>query len=700
VTDGDGRWNAWLWGMLPIIALTVIAHIGTLDGDFVYDDHRFIEHNEAIRRVDVGQFFSDPATASRTEGIQPDIYRPLRTVLFSLEYALFASETETGVVDFHLRWWHLVSLLLHVANALLVFRLLRPLMRGAVVPAMLGATLFGVHPVTSESVAWLSSQGDLLAMTFMLLALVLLERPGLGRTAGGTACFALACLSKESALVLPALLVLRDLALPREDGAARPWVRVTLGRAGVLAGVAVAYLAVRMGAVGALAQVPHAHGSVLATARGMLHGLVWYAGALLWPSGFSLDARPDIPFRWTDPVVWVGAGLLLTTLAAGIHGLRTRRYLLALACLGFLVCLGPVSNVIVPLKALVADRFLYPGLAFVAVGVAAAARALRGHARAAALAVLACAVLVCAVLTTGRNRAWADEFSLWDAVRRDRPANANAYQGIAFEYARANEIGLAERAYASYLEANPIDGKSMRQLGDLFGQLAESLVPADGRYDPSTNMKHNHDMARAAQLRLYNRALRVWDQQGGLVVGRGSEAMRREMLTKWMEAAVDLEDLRAAKFANDYYIDLEADGYDHADAAAVMAKASWDRRRARVGLALQAWEAGRAQAMPEDEAQRRRLLADRAAVLADVGLDPARKSGDLVLPLEELLDGLIREAAADPRFDPNPELYLYRAMLLMAARRPEEAARALRQGLRVHPRNVALQRALQSLGQR
>ena len=69
--------------------------------------------------------------------------------------------------------------------------------------------------------------------------------------------------------------------------------------------------------------------------------------------------------------------------------------------------------------------------------------------------------------------------------------------------------------------------------------------------------------------------------------------MRAEMLEKWIEAAVNLGDLRSAKFANDRAIDLEARGrgYTHRDLDAVQAHASWWRRRARVLLALRAREA-------------------------------------------------------------------------------------------------------------
>ena len=124
---------------LVVVAAAVAAHATVLDGGFVYDDHRFIEHNVAIRSLSVADFLTDPSTASVSEGIQHDVYRPLRTLLFALEFQLFASVAPDGTVEFHLPWWHAISLLLHALNAVLVLRLLLPLLRGAWAPATLGA---------------------------------------------------------------------------------------------------------------------------------------------------------------------------------------------------------------------------------------------------------------------------------------------------------------------------------------------------------------------------------------------------------------------------------------------------------------------------------------------------------------------------------------------------------------------------------
>src|SRR5439155_1216958 len=197
---------------LTVFLAAVLAHAGSLAGGFVYDDHRFIEHNPAIASLaNVPKFFADPSTASAAAGVEPDIYRPLRTLDFAVDRALF------GLSPFG---WHLASVLLHAANAVLVWLLILRLLappkaaspplrpgrhadprRAPLLAAAAGAVLFAVHPVTAESVAWVSSRGDLLAWTLVLLALEVLARPGGVRTALGAGLVFLACLAKESAVV-------------------------------------------------------------------------------------------------------------------------------------------------------------------------------------------------------------------------------------------------------------------------------------------------------------------------------------------------------------------------------------------------------------------------------------------------------------------------------------------------------------------
>ena len=159
---------------------------------------------------------------------------------------------------------------------------------------------------------------------------------------------------------------------------------------------------------------------------------------------------------------------------------------------------------------------------------------------------------------------------MWEQVLRERPSHMRAYEGLGFEYLRQGRIRDAEIAYRSYLEANPADGKSMRLLGDAFGQVADAqrlVRPEPGE----TVTKGGRRLARMAQLRMYGSALSTW-QRIGLERGRGSPEMLAETWAKVFEAAGDLGDFAKAKEANDALILLE--GVDPTDGDAVAERAS------------------------------------------------------------------------------------------------------------------------------
>src|SRR5205814_9008341 len=109
--------------------------------------------------------------------------------------------------------YHVTNLLLHTANALLLFGVLRRL-TGAVAPSALSAALFAAHPLHVESVAWVAERKDVLSTLFWMLTLWAyvryVERPGPGRYALVLLAFALGLTAKPMLVTLPFVLLLLD----------------------------------------------------------------------------------------------------------------------------------------------------------------------------------------------------------------------------------------------------------------------------------------------------------------------------------------------------------------------------------------------------------------------------------------------------------------------------------------------------------
>ena len=109
--------------------------------------------------------------------------------------------------------YHTTSVLLHAANAVLLFLLLESA-TGLAWRSLAVAALFALHPINVESVAWIAERKTVLSMLFFLLALAAYgwytRRPGIGRYLAVTVAYALGLMSKAQVITFPFALLLLD----------------------------------------------------------------------------------------------------------------------------------------------------------------------------------------------------------------------------------------------------------------------------------------------------------------------------------------------------------------------------------------------------------------------------------------------------------------------------------------------------------
>jgi len=192
-------------GWLPLallIGLTAIAYLPSLANGFVWDDDISLTQNPYIRSgAGLRQFWLTTQT--------PDYWPVTATTLWA-EWRLWGMNP---------LGYHVTNLSLHIAEALLLWTVLRRLRLPG---AWLAALLFALHPVNVESVAWITQRKNLMAMLFYLLSVFWILRTrwydgGVGTTRATSEpepfywlsliAFALAMLSKGSVAVLPVILL-------------------------------------------------------------------------------------------------------------------------------------------------------------------------------------------------------------------------------------------------------------------------------------------------------------------------------------------------------------------------------------------------------------------------------------------------------------------------------------------------------------
>jgi len=149
--------------VLVIAILTFTVYFNGLSGPFLFDDIVLVKTNPLIKSLsNIPVFFKtdifshDPASRNISSS-----YRPLQTVSYAVDSLMWGGDAFG---------FHLTNVLIHIFNALLVFFLLKKIF-GDRYFAFFIALLFGIHPVNTQSVTYISGRADLLSTMFSLLSL-------------------------------------------------------------------------------------------------------------------------------------------------------------------------------------------------------------------------------------------------------------------------------------------------------------------------------------------------------------------------------------------------------------------------------------------------------------------------------------------------------------------------------------------------
>jgi protein O-mannosyl-transferase len=140
-----------------------LAYVNSLSVDFIWDDYSTIVSNVEIRELKLSRIF-----VPLYQEVSPDkfnipiYYRPLQILSYAIDYSTWKLNPFG---------YHLTSLILQILNAILVFALLQELLKNNLY-AFLGALLFGVNPIFTSSVTYISGRADLLLLLFSLAAVL------------------------------------------------------------------------------------------------------------------------------------------------------------------------------------------------------------------------------------------------------------------------------------------------------------------------------------------------------------------------------------------------------------------------------------------------------------------------------------------------------------------------------------------------
>lgn len=345
--------NEIFLGLIFLAALLVYYPI--LSNDFVYDDYFIIVGNPVIQRdTNPISYFTNPNAYFNHKGYDQN-YRPIGAWIFSLEFSYFQFEPQ---------YYHALSIILHVLNAIILFFIFGHFWTRKVF-AFLGSLVFLINPVQTEAIAFASEHTLLWASFFCFLTIFLI----LNKESISQKIYYLymplaflTVFTKDQFVVLPVLLAAVLFFLKTD-------IKKHLTEIAVMASATILYILCRTIFVGSfVAQQALWGDGVYPTILTMSNVFTNYLRLII--KGFPLTINyDDLPIITGLDLKTSFSLIILFSFIFALFFFIKKAPLISLGLAWFFITLLTVANFPFPLNSLMNERFLYPALPGIIIAV-------------------------------------------------------------------------------------------------------------------------------------------------------------------------------------------------------------------------------------------------------------------------------------------------------------------------------------------
>ena len=467
-----------------LLVLAVVAVFGQTAGfEFVnYDDPANVYENSVVQKGLSGQ-----AVVWAFTHRQIGNWIPLTTLSHVLDCQLFGLRSGAH---------HLVNVLWHTANAVLLFLVLRQ-MTGSLWRSAFVAAVFAVHPLRAESVAWISERKDVLSGSFFMLTIGAYVRqvrqPSRAGYVAVVLLFACGLLAKSMVATLPFVLLLLDY-----------WPLGRLHNARQLVGLfreKIPLVALSAGACVAAALMfgPLVRNRLPIFERigNALVSYVVYLWQMIFPAGLAAHypVAPDGQPIWLVCLAFV----LLAAISALLVAWREECPYLLMGWLWYLGMLLPVIGIVqISSDAAHADRYTYLpeiGLALAVTWAVADLSALWKNRRMVLGALMVAVTGALIVWGHHQTSYWRNDESLWTRALDCTSGDSVAHNNLGTTLSKSGKLGFAVEQFRKALQIKPDYPDALRNLGVAFfdtGRKEEAIA----QYRKALELKPDYVEAR------------------------------------------------------------------------------------------------------------------------------------------------------------------------------------------------------------
>lgn len=478
-----------------VALLAIAASITSITNGFALDDVPIIVKNDAVHSVrGIFALFFQPYWPPE---FGQSLYRPLTSAAFAVQWAAGNGSPLP---------FHLMSIALYAAVSTGVYRLAGKFMSAEA--ALIAGALFAVHPLHVEAVANVVGQAELWSGLLLVTALTIFieargnDSLGAGKTASIAALYGMALLFKESAIVLPGLIVAAELILP-DSRASRQRLRRSMPVLAASASVAIAFLFVRTSVLGSFTGGGAA--TVLAGQEystrffTMLGVMPEWLRLFTWPASLSADYSPprvttETSFRLSMMPV-IAVVVALAAIAVKVRrGHPALTFAVAITGIALLI----PSNLVIVTGFALAERALFLPTVGFAIGVGYGIAAIQAmiSAREKRLVLAVTSALFAAGLARSATRApvWKDNETLFRQTVSDVPLSYRAHMRLGelltdkgdtaeglTELAIAVSLSRSQDYFVRWFAADRFHAAGQLEIAAGYYKEALALKPTDAR---------------------------------------------------------------------------------------------------------------------------------------------------------------------------------------------------------------------------
>jgi protein O-mannosyl-transferase len=451
---------------LFLILSSFLTYINILRNGLFFDDEELIYRNQYVSDL---KYLPKLYTTNMVAGAGKvsNMYRPFLMTTFALNHVL-GGNNPSG--------YHFVSIILHAANVLLVFFLVRALFSNVPL-GFLTALLFSVHPVQSEAVSYASGRTDPLVAFFILVSLhffirFISDKRNILSGIGTVFTLILAILSKEIAIMLPFLYLTVLIPIHRTAHVQKKRIYGILSTSFVIVGI---YSLLRLTVLNFAntlnfysTQTPYSE-HVTIRILTFFGALLQYAGVILFPNTLNIARSIEPITTIFNPVVLTVAGILLLSVIIAFFFYKRRETLPFFSFLMFFIPLLPASGII-PINNIVGEHYLYlPSLGFFLyisfILMIILSHLKNGELRIGIIVACSTIVLLLCIRTILRTFDWQDPITFYEKSLILSPENIPMRNNLAMAY---DEAGQTDQAIKQYLY--------ILQYSDIYPQVHHNLA--------------------------------------------------------------------------------------------------------------------------------------------------------------------------------------------------------------------------------